>query len=135
MCADPQQQQSLVMAVREKVLENVTSAKKGRVTPEVASLKIVRPLASDGLFGACADLVACAAQCRFATPLDWIGLVAVNGRGVKEVGRKELHSDSVIAANESSRGERVLLLNVFVDCVPRSPLCSIARHEARQARH
>lgn len=44
VCADPQEQQGLVTGVREKVLENVTSAKKGRLDPEVASLKIVRCL-------------------------------------------------------------------------------------------
>ncbi|KAK4704468.1 hypothetical protein P7C70_g1747, partial [Phenoliferia sp. Uapishka_3] len=40
VCADPQEQQVLVTSVRDKVLENVTSAKKGRLAPEIASLKI-----------------------------------------------------------------------------------------------
>lgn len=44
VCADPQEQQDLVTAVRDKVLENVSSAKKLKVTPEVAALKIVRSL-------------------------------------------------------------------------------------------
>ena len=43
VCADPNEQQSLVTNVRDKVLENVSSANKGRVTPEVAALKIVSP--------------------------------------------------------------------------------------------
>lgn len=42
VCADPNEQQSLVTNVRDKVLENVTSANKARVAPEVAALKIVR---------------------------------------------------------------------------------------------
>lgn len=41
VCADPNEQQSLVTNVRDKVLENVSSANKGRVSPEVAALKIV----------------------------------------------------------------------------------------------
>lgn len=39
--ADPQEQQDLVTAVREKVLENVVSAKKLKTSPELAALKIV----------------------------------------------------------------------------------------------
>lgn len=41
VCADPQEQQDLVTAVREKVLENVVSAKKLKTSPELAALKIV----------------------------------------------------------------------------------------------
>lgn len=40
--ADPGEQQLLVTAVRDKVLEHVTSATKQWITPEVAALKIVR---------------------------------------------------------------------------------------------
>lgn len=41
VCANMDQQQMLVASVREKVLENVTSATKKWVPPEVAALKIV----------------------------------------------------------------------------------------------
>ena len=41
VCADPNEQQSLVTNVRDKVLENVARAKKGKVAAEVAALKIV----------------------------------------------------------------------------------------------
>ncbi|KAK4052854.1 DNA topoisomerase 2-associated protein pat1 [Microbotryomycetes sp. JL221] len=40
VCADANQQQTLVTNLREKVLENVASAKRGKVLPEVAALKI-----------------------------------------------------------------------------------------------
>jgi DNA topoisomerase 2-associated protein PAT1 len=41
VCADPQEQQTLVTSVRDKVMENVSSATKSRVSPEVGALKIV----------------------------------------------------------------------------------------------
>ncbi|KDE03800.1 hypothetical protein, variant [Microbotryum lychnidis-dioicae p1A1 Lamole] len=40
VCAEANEQETLVSSVREKVLENVTSAKKARIAPEVAALKI-----------------------------------------------------------------------------------------------
>ncbi|KAI5480813.1 DNA topoisomerase 2-associated protein PAT1 [Pseudohyphozyma bogoriensis] len=40
VCANPEEQQSLVVGVREKVLEAVRSAKKGKISQEVAALKI-----------------------------------------------------------------------------------------------
>ena len=46
VCADPQEQQTLVTSVRDKVMENVSSATKSRVTPEVAALKIVSLLSA-----------------------------------------------------------------------------------------
>ncbi|SCV68000.1 BQ2448_121 [Microbotryum intermedium] len=40
VCAEANEQETLVSSVRDKVLENVTSAKKARIAPEVAALKI-----------------------------------------------------------------------------------------------
>ncbi|SCZ91426.1 BZ3500_MvSof-1268-A1-R1_Chr1-2g01401 [Microbotryum saponariae] len=40
VCAEANEQETLVSSVRDKVLENVMSAKKARIAPEVAALKI-----------------------------------------------------------------------------------------------
>ncbi|KAM0793635.1 hypothetical protein ACM66B_001067 [Microbotryomycetes sp. NB124-2] len=40
VCANATQQQALVTTLRDKVLENVASAKRGRLSPETAALKI-----------------------------------------------------------------------------------------------